>query len=66
MMRMDLVGRWIDERCIRDVSSSVTTKRLYVDYSEWARREVGFAVSAIALGLGERQQVDAPPDAHRE
>jgi hypothetical protein len=27
-----------------------TTKALYADYSEWARREVRFAVSAIALG----------------
>ena len=48
---MDLIGRWIDERCTEDDKlAEVTTKLLHIDYSAWARHEIGFPMSAIAFG----------------
>ena len=35
---MDLVGRWIEDRCIEDHRVWATTKELYRDYAAWALR----------------------------
>jgi putative DNA primase/helicase len=47
---MDIVGRWIDERCSRDANAEYATSVLHFDYQEWARDEIGFTMSAIAFG----------------
>jgi P4 family phage/plasmid primase-like protien len=47
---MDIVGRWIEERCVRDQNAKYATSVLHFDYQEWARDEVGFIMSAVAFG----------------
>jgi putative DNA primase/helicase len=47
---MDLVGRWIDERCELDGNAEAITRELYLDYSYWAEDEIGFKLRAIAFG----------------
>jgi putative DNA primase/helicase len=47
---MDLIGRWIDERCTRDFFSAVETLTLYDSYKRWAEDNVGFTISVIAFG----------------
>jgi putative DNA primase/helicase len=47
---MDIVGRWIEERCATDKGSKVENSKLYADYEGWAQNEIGFAMSAIAFG----------------
>jgi putative DNA primase/helicase len=53
---MDIVGDWIEERCIRDPASTVASAALYADYSQFADREMGKAVSSRRFGreLAER------------
>lgn len=47
---MDIIGRWIEEQCIRDAASKVATAALYADYADWARDEIGFSISVIQFG----------------
>jgi putative DNA primase/helicase len=47
---MDIVGRWIEERCHKDPTAEAKISELHNDYEEWAKEEVGFALSAIAFG----------------
>jgi P4 family phage/plasmid primase-like protien len=53
---MDLIGSWIEERCLVDPVAEETTAALHVDYVEWARHAgASHAMSSIALG---RELVD--------
>jgi putative DNA primase/helicase len=47
---MDIVGLWIEERCVRDPGSVVKTIELYHDYKQWSEKQVGFTMSTIAFG----------------
>src|SRR5262249_15026613 len=47
---MDIVGLWIEDRCVRDPSSAVQTTQLYHDYKQWSEKQVGFVMSTIAFG----------------
>jgi putative DNA primase/helicase len=47
---MDIIGRWIEERCALDPEAEERSMDLYQDYSGWAAVEVGFPLSAIAFG----------------
>jgi P4 family phage/plasmid primase-like protien len=40
---MDIVGQWIDERCVRDEKAKEATSVLHSDYKTWAVGEVGFS-----------------------
>jgi putative DNA primase/helicase len=53
---MDIVGRWIEERCVLDPNEKDTIAALHADYKAWARSEIGFEMSAIVFGpnLSER------------
>jgi putative DNA primase/helicase len=44
---MDIVGRWIEERCVREADAKVAMASLHHDYKRWAEEEVGFSMSAI-------------------
>ena len=41
---MDLVGSWIEERCINDDELKMKTSVLHKDYLEWATSEIGFSL----------------------
>jgi putative DNA primase/helicase len=48
---MDLVGSWIEERCVVAADAEETTAALHVDFVEWARHSgASHAMSSIALG----------------
>jgi hypothetical protein len=47
---MDIVGQWIDERCILDPTAAVQTSALHADYESYAREEFGFAMTAVRFG----------------
>ena len=47
---MDIVGRWMEERCERDGQARMKTSELYEDYKLWAEREIGFWVSVVVFG----------------
>jgi putative DNA primase/helicase len=53
---MDLVGRWLEERCELDAKERVASAALYGDYELWAEGAVGFTMTPIAFGreLGRR------------
>ena len=51
---MDIIGRWIDERCVKGPFEAKTAD-LYTDYEDWTRKEIGFSMSRIAFG---RELVD--------
>jgi putative DNA primase/helicase len=53
---MDLVGRWLEERCDQDPQGKETSAALYGDYELWAKAEIGFTMTPIAFGreLGDR------------
>jgi putative DNA primase/helicase len=42
---MDVVGQWIDDRCIVDPGATVPSSDAYNDYSYWAQREIGWVLS---------------------
>jgi putative DNA primase/helicase len=44
---MDVVGQWIDDRCILDPQATVPTSRTYDDYARWARAEIGWELSRL-------------------
>jgi putative DNA primase/helicase len=47
---MDIVGRWIEERCERAPDSQIANAELHADYAAWAKQEVGWAISPIGFG----------------
>jgi len=53
---MDLVGRWLEERCDQNPQGKETSAALYGDYELWAKAEIGFTMTPIAFGreLGDR------------
>jgi putative DNA primase/helicase len=53
---MDIIGQWIDERCVRDFFAETSSAQLHEDYKEWAEDEVGFMLSKVTFGraLAER------------
>jgi putative DNA primase/helicase len=46
---MDVVGQWINERCVRDSKASVATSKAYEDYAEWAEQEVGWELKKLTF-----------------
>jgi putative DNA primase/helicase len=38
---MDVVGQWIDDRCVLDPQATVPTGIAYDDYVRWAQTEIG-------------------------
>ena len=51
---MDVVGQWIDERCILDPQATVPTALAYSDYQQWAQSEIGWELT--------RTQIPPQPD----
>jgi putative DNA primase/helicase len=53
---MDIIGRWIEERCDRDDGSRVPTSSLYEDFKRWAEAEaiVTCTVNRFGRDLAER------------
>jgi putative DNA primase/helicase len=47
---MDLVGRWLEERCDLDPQGRAASAALYGDYELWAKAEIGFAMTPIGFG----------------
>jgi putative DNA primase/helicase len=47
---MDIIGRWIEERCDKVPNAEHTIADLYHDYERWADNEIGFAMSTITFG----------------
>ena len=47
---MDIVGRWIEERCLLDKNAEATSYVLYQDYKAWADAEIGFYKKKIGFG----------------
>lgn len=47
---MDIIGAWLEERCVRNPDWEESTATLHKDYSAWASAEVGFSISPTALG----------------
>jgi putative DNA primase/helicase len=41
---MDIIGSWIDDRCQLDPNAEETTALLHMDYEQWAKRQIGFAM----------------------
>jgi putative DNA primase/helicase len=49
-VEMDIIGSWIEDRCQSLPDAEETTAALHMDYEQWAKREIGFAMSTIAFG----------------
>ncbi len=47
---MDIIGSWIEDRCQLVAGAEETVALLHMDYEQWAKREIGFAMSTIAFG----------------
>lgn len=47
---MDIIGQWIEERCVEDRASTVPTSDLHYDYQMWATKEVGLMLSVARFG----------------
>jgi putative DNA primase/helicase len=44
---MDVVGQWIADRCDVDATASIPSGSAYIDYSQWAREEVGWELGKL-------------------
>ena len=44
---MDVVGQWIDERCILNPQATVPTALAYSDYQRWAQSEIGWELTRL-------------------
>lgn len=57
----DLLGAYLDERCITDTAASVATADLYADYRNWAETSGVPPLSKIHLGrlLAQRDEITA-------
>ena len=53
---MDIIGDWIDEKCVREPAAVTATATLHTDYSFFVQREMGKALSGRRFGreLAER------------
>ena len=47
---MDIVGRWLEDRCQLDPNKKEKVSVLHADYETWAMNEIGFSMSVIAFG----------------
>ncbi len=47
---MDVVGAWIEERCEIQEQAFELNKDLHADFDLWAENNVGWSISAVALG----------------
>jgi putative DNA primase/helicase len=52
---MDIVGKWIDEKCVKGPNFEEKTAVLYDNYEQWTKQEIGFSMTRIAFG---RELVD--------
>ena len=55
---MDIVGRWIEERCLLDKNAEETSRVLYEDYKGWADAEIGFYKKKIGFGRDLSSRAD--------
>jgi putative DNA primase/helicase len=44
---MDVVGQWLEERCVREPNASTPTNTAYCDYTQWAASEIGWALTSL-------------------
>jgi putative DNA primase/helicase len=44
---MDVVGQWLDERCVCEHGATTSTSTAYSDYKFWANDEIGWTLSKI-------------------
>jgi putative DNA primase/helicase len=44
---MDVVGQWLEERCVCEPSASVPSRLAYLDYAAWAQMETGWTLSRL-------------------
>jgi putative DNA primase/helicase len=44
---MDVVGQWLEERCVREPSASVPSRLAYFDYLAWAQEETVWTLSRL-------------------
>jgi putative DNA primase/helicase len=42
---MDVIGQWLEERCIIDPTATTQSRELHENYRQWSGAEIGFAVS---------------------
>jgi putative DNA primase/helicase len=59
---MDIVGQWIEDRCISDPQATVPTRVAYSDYVQWAQGETGWVLPRLKFrrnltdrGFGSRK-----------
>ena len=53
---MDLIGKWIEERCITELHTRTTAKALYTSYRSWVEENGGFPLSSTKFGLKLRDR----------
>ena len=53
---MDLIGQWLDERCVVDGPSEISTATAYLDYSGWALTNAGYVPSIAKFGRDMRER----------
>jgi putative DNA primase/helicase len=44
---MDVVGQWLEDRCLRDPSAKTPTSAAYSNYKFWAEDEIGWTLSQV-------------------
>jgi putative DNA primase/helicase len=44
---MDVVGQWLEERCVREPNANTPSSTAYFDYKFWADEEIGWFLSQI-------------------
>jgi putative DNA primase/helicase len=47
---MDIIGQWIEARCVLDPGAQATVSSLHTNYKYWAEDEVGFSISVNKFG----------------
>lgn len=57
---MDILGRFLADRCILEPAAEITAKELYQVYTTWAddNREKPLSTKAFGLRLGEREGIE--------
>jgi putative DNA primase/helicase len=53
---MDIVGQWIEDRCVLDPQAIIPTGIAYDDYVRWAQAEIGWVLARLKFrrSLGDR------------
>jgi putative DNA primase/helicase len=46
---MDVIGQWIEERCVIGPQEGVSTSMAFLDYSQWAEDEVGWEIKKLTF-----------------